>query len=113
MKRVFVCSPLKADTKEGILKNIKRAQDLCHLATINDVAPFASHAFYTLFLDDLDPVQRAQGMAAGNAWLRASHELWVWSKLGTSAGMASEIELARSCSIPVVFDPPCWAGVTE
>jgi hypothetical protein len=116
MRRVFICSPLKADTKEGILKNIKRAQDLCHLAMTRGggpIAPFASHAFYTLFLDDSNPIERAIGMDAGNAWLRASHEVWAWTKLGVTPGMEREIILARQCGINVLRDPSCWASVIE
>lgn len=112
MKRVFVASPLKADNDIAVLENIQRAQQLCRLATQWGVAAFASHAFYPLFLDDFDPEQRKQGSEAGLAWLRASHELWVWSKRGITSGMQSEIDMARACSVPVIMDPAIWAEVT-
>lgn len=112
MKRVMVCSPLKADNEIGVSKNIQRAQHLCRLATVWGVAAFGSHAFYPLFMDDFDPMHRKAGMDAGLAWLAASHELWVWSKAGISSGMKAEIEFARRAGIPVITDPALWAEVT-
>lgn len=113
MKRVIVVSPLKADNDIDVLKNIQRAQRLCRLATLWGVAPFASHAFYTLFLDDFEPEHRKAGMDAGLSWLRAAHELWVWSKRGITSGMQSEIDMARACSVQVIMDPAIWADVSE
>jgi hypothetical protein len=50
-------------------------------------APFASHLLYTQVLDDLVPVQREQGIAAGFAWGQAAELHAFYVDRGISRGM--------------------------
>lgn len=114
-KRVFVCSPLRAETSEGYAKNIQIARELTRAVLLAGHAPFTPHLWYSTHLDDTRPEQRAMGMAAGAAWLRVADEIWVYAadEFGCSAGMKKEIALAGQLSLPVrvVWMPECFAEV--
>ena len=109
MLRVFICSPFR-DDPEG---NTRLVRELCLRALEAGVAPFAPHAFYTTVLDDADDFERALGMAAGQAFVSACDELWVWSKKGITPGMAEELTRAHHSMVPIVYDPQCWIGAGE
>jgi hypothetical protein len=112
VRRIYVISPLGAPTKAEVQENIARAQRLCFLVMVEEgLDPFASHAFYTLFLDDSDPQEREMGRQAGLTWLECADEAWVFTKKGISGGMKEEIELAELLGIAVVKDPLCWKEV--
>lgn len=111
MRRVFVCSPLRARAGRTLEENRQLAIELCRRAMIVGVAPFAPHVFYPLFLDDTEPEDRDKGMRAARRWLTAADEVWVFGRLGISEGMAAEIALAGDLGIKVVMDPTCWATV--
>jgi hypothetical protein len=114
MVRIYVCSPLSAPTREGVLANMKLARDLCLYAMlIEDVAAYAPHAWLPEILDDGSTEERMLGMEAGQAWLEAAEGLWVFTKRGISQGMAREIEIAARRGVPVTWDPSCWRGVGE
>ncbi len=112
MKRIYVASPLRSATPDGVEVNIARARRLCLLAMLNhDVAPFAPHAFYTEFLDDNNLEERELGIWAGQVFLDVCNEIWVYTKAGITGGMRSEIETAKELGIPVITNPPCWESV--
>jgi hypothetical protein len=111
-KRVFVCSPLRSATAAGVASNVAYAEKLCAAVCAAGHAPFASHLLYPRFLDDNDFKQREAGIAAGCAWLSAADELWVSTRYGISDGMTHEIQYAMQRGIPVIFDPPAWAGIS-
>lgn len=60
-------------------------------------AYYASHAFYTQFLDDDVPEDRAWGIAAGLAWGAKADATVVYADLGISRGMDEGIKLAKLC----------------
>ena len=102
MKRVFICSPYRADTDEELQANLVYARELCHVALRNDYAPFAPHLIYTQFLDDNDPVERSEGVRAGCIFMQACQELWFGTKRGLSEGMKFEIDHAiKWLGIPI------------
>lgn len=107
MKRIFVVSRLRADTREGLAQNIARAERLCHIVADLGHAPFAPHLLYTRFLDDTVPAEREMGIACGKAWLAVCDEVWVDAARGISEGMAGEIEDAKALGKPVVY--PAWS----
>lgn len=109
MKRIYVASPLRGD----ILRNLDYARE-CLLDSLRrgTEAPFAPHLLYPQVLDDAQPQDRAQGMAAALAWLHQSDALALYVDLGVSEGMASEAREAmrrmpvwvRSIRTPAAVD---------
>ena len=57
-------------------------------------APFASHLLYTQVLNDLLPIQRTIGIAAGLAWAERADATVVYEDFGISGGMRQGIEHA-------------------
>lgn len=66
-------------------------------------APIASHLLYTLpgVLDDADPVQRAQGIAAGLAWSNAAEAAVFYVDRGWSPGMLAAMRAHRAAGTTV------------
>lgn len=89
MKRVFVCSPYRGD----VGANVERARRACRAVVAAGHAPLAPHLLMPQFLDDLAPVEREAGIAAGLAWLEVADEVWVFGE--PSPGMRAEIDRAR------------------
>ena len=98
MKKVFICSPLRGD----IERNVMRALDHCREAAELGVLPIAPHAYFTRFLDDSVPQERALGMKLGRELLQMCDEVWVYNLERVSAGMAEEIALAKELGIQVL-----------
>lgn len=66
--------------KRAILDSVNRGE-----------IPFASHGFYTHFLDDADPVQRALGIELGYAFWEFADKLVFYTDYGISSGMDAAI----------------------
>lgn len=98
-KLVYICSPCRGD----IEKNIIKAQGYCREAVefFPDVIPIAPHVYFTQFLDELNPDERALGMDMGITLLDICDELWVYGIENPSEGMSREIEYAREHEIPI------------
>ncbi len=112
MLRVFVCSPFSDDPET----NTRLVKQLCMRATASeDVAVFAPHLIYPLFLDDQDPSEREAGIEAGLEWMRVADQIWVYERRGITKGMAREIEYACSLQKVVLFSRsiPCWEGLGD
>lgn len=82
-KRVIIESPYAGDIErnmkyleEAVLDSLKRGE-----------APFASHGFYTAFLNDQIPEQRKQGIECGFAWQNVAELVVFYADLGFSNGM--------------------------
>jgi hypothetical protein len=58
------------------------------------------HLYFTRFLDDANPDERAQGMMLGLSWLETCNEVWVFGA-NISTGMQGEIDRANALGIPV------------
>jgi len=111
MKRIYLISRYRGD----VARNIQVAKTLCASLCLSanattdgeDFAPFASHLFYTQFLDDEDPKQRAAGIAAGHAWMAVADEVWVWvHELPLSEGMVGDVYKAIELEKPVIAFSP-------
>lgn len=101
--RVFVCSPLRADSALRIERNLEFARDLCREVAMQGHSPYAPHLFCTQFLDDGVADERAHGINVGLEFLRVCHELW-WATLdgwAPSSGMRREMDLAAGLGVPV------------
>ena len=83
MKRVIIESPYAGDIGRN-----KKYLALCVADCLKrNESPYASHAFFTQFLDDLMPDERELGIIAGLAWAEAADYIVVYTDLGISSGM--------------------------
>ena len=114
-KRIFVCSPLRAETSEGYARNLQIARELTRAVLLAGHAPYTPHLWYTSHLDDTREDQRKMGMAAGASWLRVADEIWVYAidESECSSGMKAEILAAGKfqLSVKAVWMPECFAEV--
>ncbi len=104
-KRAYVCSPLSADTDEGIVRNMQAARAYMFYAMkkmgMNARAP---HAYLPMILCDNIPSDRALALRFGLELLKGSDVLLVCGNR-ISSGMRGEIAHAASLKMPVVaFD---------
>lgn len=94
MRLVVVESPYAGDI-EGNAAYARAAMADC---LKRGEAPFASHLLCTQpgVLDDLDPAQRALGIAAGLEWGKVAHITAVYYDLGITPGMSEGIARASA-----------------
>ena len=99
MKLVILESPYAGD----VPKNVEYARLCVRDSLGRGEAPIASHLLYTQpgILNDDDPAEREQGIAAGLEWSRVSELHVVYADLGISKGMQYGIERARVEGRPV------------
>lgn len=101
MKKIYVCSPLSGD----IENNIENAKAYCEYVVKECGAiPIAPHIYFTQFLDDNAPDERAFGIMAGLQLLSECDELWYFGDR-VSKGMVTEIIAAKEQKIPVRYVP--------
>ena len=100
---VIVESPYANDDPLLASRNKRYALAACHDCYSRGEAAFASHLFYTQFLEDDDPNERREGMAMGCAWMERADLVAVYVDLGISAGMMHGIEEASAMGIRIEF----------
>ena len=99
MKKIYVCSRLRGDVET----NIENAKRYCEYVVKGCGAiPIAPHIYFTQFLDDDIPEERAFGTLAGLQLLSECDELWYFGD-SISKGMVTEIIAAKEQSIPVRY----------
>jgi len=86
MRIAFICAPYSGD----IEKNTELHKRICKYAVKQGVIPFAPAIYFTQFLDENDPKQRALGIEMGLAFMPACDEIWVYGDK-TTDGMLQEI----------------------
>lgn len=101
MKKVFVCSPYQADTREERVSNMVRVRLYCRMLIADGIMPMAPHVYFTIFLDDSIHEDRNIGMEMGIEWLSMCDEIHVLGDRITD-GMANEINFAYNLKIPVI-----------
>lgn len=100
---IYVCSPLRGDTR----RNIQKAIGYCRYVYAKGGIPIAPHAIFTQFLDDEILEERAAGINMGMQLLSLCDEVWVFGKK-ISEGMFTEIERAKALGIKIKrFDDKC------
>jgi len=102
---VYVCSPCRGCPPHSPGKtasNLRAAAAYCKAVMEAGRIPMAPHLYFSTFLDDDDPAQRARGLEMGAALLRLCAELWVFGG-EASCGMTAEIELAGALRIPITW----------
>lgn len=105
MRLVIIESPFAGDRERNRAYLEAAAAD----CKARGEAYYASHAFYTQFLDDDDPEDRAWGIAAGLAWGAKADATVVYMDLGVSRGMKEGIKHAEASNRPVYYRSlPGW-----
>lgn len=101
MRRVILESPFAGEVD----RNVDFARRCIRDCLKRGEAPIASHLLYTQpgVLDDTVPEERALGIAAGLAWVRAADATVVYVDLGISGGMKLGIEAAVAGGRPVEY----------
>ena len=66
MIKVYICSPYRADTPEGIQANERKAKQYCKIACKAGYIPIAPHLYFTRFLKDSRPDERELTVAKQN-----------------------------------------------
>jgi hypothetical protein len=102
MKKVYICSPFKGRSEKTTEKNRQKALMYCRFAYENGCNPFAPHAFYPEFLDEMSVSERKDGLRMAQEWMWAFQELWVFGNI-ISPGMLEEIKLANILEIKVRY----------
>jgi hypothetical protein len=94
---VVVESPWAADDERTAARNEEYARACLADCLRRGEAPFASHLLYTQpgVLNDRDPAQRRQGVAAGFAWRPMAAATVVYVDYGVTDGMQDGIADAR------------------
>ena len=145
-KFVFVCSPLRAEG-DAYKANINRAQLYCRKLMEwrswrgRKITPFASHAFFTYFLNDEVPADRALGRECAIAYLAACDAVYAYApqvevdhpnepgkkvlKYRLSHGMQHEVDEAKRFGLEIrylaegkdvtgqnTWEPPGWDKIT-
>jgi hypothetical protein len=91
VKKIYVCSRLAGDIKN----NIETAKEYAKFVVKECGAiPIAPHIYFTQFLDDNLPEDRAFGTMAGLMLLSDCDELWYFGD-SVSKGMVREILAAK------------------
>lgn len=119
-KPVLICSPYAGDRE----RNDAYLKAAIADSLARNEAPWASHGFYPLFLNDADCDQRALGLECEHVWLnllfndygyRTDHHFGivaVYEDLGISSGMALAIHAAEKFNPPLKVERrslPGWA----
>ena len=93
-KKVYICSPLSADTKEQRAHNMDMARFyLDRMSELYHCRTFASHAHLPLMLDDSIKEERASALAIGRIMLDLCDVLVICGRR-ISSGMSGEIREA-------------------
>lgn len=87
--KVIVESAFRGSAQYSLETNVEFAERLCARAIRDGFNPFASHLFYTRFLDDFDIADRATGMGLGLEWGVHAQQVWICIREGEipSTGM--------------------------
>lgn len=101
MRRVIIESPYAGD----VARNLAYARRALRDSLLRGEAPLASHALYTQpgVLDDLDPADRATGLAAGRSWVAVADAVIVYDDYGISPGMRVSIQIVSALETPIEY----------
>lgn len=98
---VYICSPLRAETAEGVRNNMLMAEEYAHtISEKYNCRAIAPHSFLPKYLDDSIPKERELGIKFGLDVIKLCKKVYVCTDT-ISEGMRSEIEFACKFNIPV------------
>ena len=112
--KAYVCSPFSADSKNGMLQNMRTARAYMFYALKNlNVNARAPHAYLPMLLRDNVPNERAIALKFGIELLERSDVLLVCGNR-ISNGMKNEIANAAMLRMPIiVFDDMLYLEVQK
>lgn len=113
-KKAYICSPLSADTSEGVLQNMKNARAyMFYAAEQMNYAARAPHAYLPMLLCDSVPSDRALALQFGLHLLEESDAVLVCGS-HISNGMQSEILHAVALNMPIyAFDESVYLEIRK
>jgi len=103
MKRVMIESPFAAVGPAAHQMYEDYLTNCIYDSLSRGEAPFASHGFYTKWLKDSVPQERAQGMACGKAWAESADVVAFYVDHGMSPGMLNMLEWLLGCRDITLF----------
>jgi hypothetical protein len=111
-ERVYICSPCRADTPDGVIRNMMAARVYMFYAYIHFAGvPKAPHAYLPVLLSDFYEDERALALRFGKRFLKTSDKMLVCGNR-LSDGMYSEIKAAVKRGIPVqVFNNDAYLDI--
>lgn len=92
----IVESPFAGDVE----RNRGYALRCCADCLARGEVPYASHVFFTQFLQDLQPQERELGLTAGYAFWRGANKVAFYVDLGMSGGMERAKKRAVAIGMP-------------
>ena len=107
MKKVIIESPYAGDT----MANIEYARQCIKDSIRRGESPIASHLLYTQpgILDDDNPAERDQGIAAGLAWLEVAdlHAFYIDNGIsyGMECAMKMSLEMGYNIELRILEKP--------
>lgn len=108
MKRITIESPYAGD----VVANERFAKAVCAYAVHEGHAPYASHLFFTQFLNDLVPADRKTGIESGFEWGRNGNEVWFCLEEGRhetlSMGMVKGLAHYKEYDLPCLLKIFRW-----
>ena len=96
-------SPFAASAGRTVEANIAYARRALLDSISRNETPLAGHLLYTQILDDLDPADRALGLALHLSLIRNVDKLAVYTDHGISSGMAQGIDAAIRTGLPITY----------
>ncbi len=100
---VYICSPLRADTAEGVRLNMLKAREQMEVVSkIYNCRAIAPHAILPEYLDDHNPEERELGLKFGLDLLKLCKLMVVCGDV-ISDGMRREIEAAKELGIDIIY----------
>ena len=102
LTKIYVCSPYRAITSALAEINVRAAGQYCRfvIECMPQALPIAPHVYFTQFMDDDEPDERARALELGKRLLTECKEIWVFGE-HVSDGMAAEITEAGRLQIPI------------
>lgn len=102
MKKVYICSPFRAQDGKELARNINYARELTRAAMEAHMAPITPHLYLTQCLDEEVPEERAAGLKIGLELMKTCDFVLAGVKYGISEGMRGELDAAREMGTEVM-----------
>lgn len=113
-ERIYICSPCRAETSDGVIRNMKAARIYMFYAyTHFACVPIAPHAYVPILLSDISKDERELALWFGKEALIGCDKLFICGNRLTD-GMFDEIERALITGIDVtVFHQKVYDELRE
>ena len=98
LNKAYISSPLRGNEEE----NMFRARWYSRFAADEGVIPVTPHIYFTQFLRDHIPEERALAMRMNKVLLLECSEVWVFGS-HISSGMRAEINWAKHKNYPIRY----------